>query len=102
MSNGITLDEIMSAQQMTAPTSIQFRVHVPTPEEEVIFREEMSRHDLIDRTVKRLVREQRLQPDKWHTLDCPACGGELKFGYSGYNGHFHVHCATDGCASWME
>ncbi len=37
-------------------------------------------------------------------IDCPICGGSLslRFSRSGYNGHIHAACATEGCVSWME
>lgn len=35
-------------------------------------------------------------------IDCPVCGKTLKFTRSGYNGHIHARCETDGCVSWME
>lgn len=37
-------------------------------------------------------------------IDCPACGEQqtLKFSRSGYNGHIHAACITDGCVRWME
>lgn len=37
-------------------------------------------------------------------LDCPVCGGSqsLAFSRSGYNGHIHARCSTNGCVSWME
>lgn len=36
--------------------------------------------------------------------DCPVCceSNVLQFTRSGYNGHIHAKCATDGCVSWME
>lgn len=38
------------------------------------------------------------------TIDCPACGKEksLRFSRSGYNGHIHAGCTTEGCVRWME
>lgn len=38
------------------------------------------------------------------TIDCPVCKGEkcLDFSRSGYNGHIHAACRTEGCVSWME
>ena len=36
-------------------------------------------------------------------MPCPVeCGGTLHYSISGYNGHIHGGCTTDGCASWME
>jgi len=37
-------------------------------------------------------------------IDCPACGGlqTLHFSRSGYNGHIHAGCTTEGCVRWME
>lgn len=38
------------------------------------------------------------------TIDCPVCGTEksLRFSRSGYNGHIHASCKTEGCVRWME
>lgn len=38
------------------------------------------------------------------SIDCPACHGVrlLRFSRSGYNGHIHAACLTDGCVRWME
>ncbi len=37
-------------------------------------------------------------------IDCPACGNKqcLRFTRSGYNGHIHATCISEGCVSWME
>lgn len=37
-------------------------------------------------------------------IDCPACGAlkSLAFSRSGYNGHIHAACRTEGCVRWME
>lgn len=36
-------------------------------------------------------------------IKCPVCAdGTLAFSRSGYNGHIHAACSTDGCVSWME
>jgi hypothetical protein len=36
-------------------------------------------------------------------ISCPNCeGGTLRFSVSGYNGHIHARCSTEGCATWME
>lgn len=36
-------------------------------------------------------------------ITCPVCeSGTLKFSRSGYNGHIHATCTTDGCVAWME
>lgn len=37
-------------------------------------------------------------------IDCPVCNGNatLYFSRSGYNGHIHASCTTDGCVAWME
>ena len=36
------------------------------------------------------------------SMACPVCGGKLHYRVSGYNGHMHAKCETDGCVSWME
>ena len=36
-------------------------------------------------------------------IDCPVCKqGVLQYSRSGYNGHVHGICTTDGCVAWME
>jgi hypothetical protein len=36
-------------------------------------------------------------------LKCPICnGGTLRYSVAAYNGHMHVRCSTENCASWME
>ncbi len=35
-------------------------------------------------------------------IDCPVCGSPLGFSRSGYNGHIHARCKTDGCVAWLE
>lgn len=37
-------------------------------------------------------------------IDCPVCGEHetLQFSRSGYNGHIHARCITQGCVAWME
>ena len=37
-------------------------------------------------------------------IDCPICSGHdtLRFSRSGYNGHIHAECITEGCVRWME
>lgn len=36
-------------------------------------------------------------------IDCPVCiDGTLRFTRSGYNGHIHAGCTTDGCVGWIE
>lgn len=36
-------------------------------------------------------------------MPCPNnCGGTLRYSISGYNGHVHGQCSTDGCAAWMQ
>lgn len=39
---------------------------------------------------------------KQEVIECPACKGRLHLRQSGYNGHVHGHCETEGCVSWME
>jgi hypothetical protein len=34
---------------------------------------------------------------------CPCCGiGTLAYSRSGYNGHVHARCSTEGCVAWVE
>lgn len=37
-------------------------------------------------------------------IDCPVCKAEKSLGFSrsGYNGHIHASCSTEGCVCWME
>jgi len=35
-------------------------------------------------------------------IECPICKGSLAFQRSGYNGHIHASCSTEGCVSWMQ
>lgn len=39
---------------------------------------------------------------KQEVIECPACKGRLHLRQSGYNGHVHGQCETEGCVSWME
>lgn len=41
-------------------------------------------------------------PGRADSIVCPCCGGSVKFSRSGYNGHIHAACSTEGCAQWME
>lgn len=37
------------------------------------------------------------------SLPCPICEkGELRYSVSGYNGHIHAQCSTEGCVQWMQ
>lgn len=47
---------------------------------------------------------KRGTPGASGVIDCPACGGKesLSFSRSGYNGHIHAGCKTEGCVRWME
>lgn len=41
--------------------------------------------------------------DEQGEVPCTKCeGGMLQFRRSGYNGHIHARCTTDGCLMWME
>jgi hypothetical protein len=79
--------------------------------------EEMAAHDaemlaMLERTVKarKAIVEhlggqwKRGKPGARGQIDCPICGAAnaLAFSRSGYNGHIHAACTTDGCVSWME
>lgn len=36
-------------------------------------------------------------------VPCPVCKtGDLHYSVSGYNGHMHGRCSTNGCVSWMQ
>lgn len=43
-------------------------------------------------------------PSQRGKIDCPVCKKPraLNFSRSGYNGHIHAQCSTDGCVAWME
>lgn len=47
---------------------------------------------------------KRGTPGAKGAIDCPVCGEKqsLRFLRSGYNGHIHAQCNTQGCVSWME
>lgn len=47
---------------------------------------------------------KRGTPGAAGVIDCPACDGKetLRFTRSGYNGHVHAACMTEGCVAWME
>ena len=49
------------------------------------------------------IREQH-KGESWHgEIECPmGCGGTLHLSISGYNGHMHGRCTTDGCLAWIE
>lgn len=36
------------------------------------------------------------------TVECPRCGGSLRYSQAASNGHVHAVCATGGCLGWME
>lgn len=42
------------------------------------------------------------KPSAGGSITCPCCGGTVGFSRSGYNGHIHAGCSTEGCARWME
>jgi len=42
------------------------------------------------------------RPDVAGEIQCPACGGTLKYSRSGYNGHIWGKCETEGCLQWMQ
>jgi hypothetical protein len=44
------------------------------------------------------------KPGSSGRIDCPNCESKasLRFSRSGYNGHIHAACTTEGCCSWME
>ncbi|KAF0199011.1 MAG: hypothetical protein FD170_3939 [Bacteroidetes bacterium] len=35
-------------------------------------------------------------------IECPQCGGQLRYARAKSNGHVHGHCKTEGCLSWMQ
>lgn len=45
---------------------------------------------------------KRGTPGSSGKIDCPICGGKLRFSRAGYNGHIHAACSTEGCVRWME
>lgn len=43
------------------------------------------------------------KPGSSGSIPCPCCdGGTLRYSRSGYNGHVHAGCTTEGCVRWME
>lgn len=47
---------------------------------------------------------RRGMPSRQGVIACPVCGNAnaLQFIRSGYNGHIHAACKTEGCVGWME
>lgn len=47
---------------------------------------------------------KRGDPGQGGKIHCPSCGTDdaLSFSRSGYNGHIHARCKTEGCVGWME
>ena len=45
---------------------------------------------------------KRGMPGVTGTVECPVCGGDLRFSRAAYNGHVHASCKTKDCLSWME
>ena len=42
-------------------------------------------------------------PGSQGSMPCPICNdGTLGWSIAASNGHWHVHCTTPGCASWIE
>ena len=35
-------------------------------------------------------------------INCPKCGGVLRYRISSYNGHIHGQCEKVGCLAWMQ
>jgi hypothetical protein len=83
---------------------------MPTPEQLAAEEAEMNaRFEKIGKARKAIVENlggpwKRGKPSVAGVIDCPACGKEqsLQFSCSGYNGHVHAKCKTEGCVSWME
>lgn len=36
------------------------------------------------------------------SVECPICNGTIRYTVSGYNGHRHAACSTDGCVAFIE
>lgn len=82
----------------------------PTPEEIAAEEAEINaRCEMLGKARQAIVEHlggpwKRGVPGASGVIDCPACGGKgtLHFSRSGYNGHIHAKCVTEGCVSWME
>lgn len=48
------------------------------------------------------IREKHAGKDWQGILECPNCKNKLHVTHSGYNGHVHAKCETEGCVAWME
>lgn len=35
-------------------------------------------------------------------VECPKCGGKLRFAVAKSNGHVHAQCETQSCIGWIE
>ena len=77
----------------------------PTPEEiaadEEWMRQRMEMHEKVAVVVAPIRKEYKGRSGRG-TITCPCCGGNLHWSISGYNGHMHGRCETEGCISWME
>lgn len=92
-----------------APTGCPLAVF-PTPEERAEYEREMNeRFAAIGKARQAIVTSlggpwKRGKAGSQGTITCPVCNGDnaLRFTRSGYNGHIHAACKTEGCVRWME
>lgn len=56
--------------------------------------------------LNKIVNEWRVFPhpsqDRFETIICPICAGQLHLKQSAYNGHVAGKCETENCVFWME
>lgn len=75
------------------------------PSKEEVEKEEAETENWIKLTIQamKLCREDaRNQRGVIRTVKCPACGGDLRYSVSSYNGHLQGKCKTKGCLEWIE
>lgn len=92
------------AEGLTCP-----RAHFPTREEaEQEHREDeaiFARTNLAHRAAHDDAKAKRFGKGQGgaDSVECPVCQkGRIYYRVSGYNGHMHARCETEGCVAWME
>jgi len=81
---------------------------LPTPEEVAKEEAEFTKHADEMMAVYVAIREHHKSVPKGnesnvvYTMTCPVCSKALRYRVSGYNGHIHAKCETDGCVQFME
>jgi hypothetical protein len=70
-------------------------------ETEAALQESLRRMELVAPLIRRIKSENRKKSNSG-TETCPACGKDLYWSISGYNGHVHMRCQTANCIAFME